>query len=144
MVHRSVLPTRLFSLSLALTIAVGLGVTAKSHAAEHTTDSLEKVRSQLKEKKALLIDVRELEEWEEGHLEDARLLPLSKIKQGVSEEEQNKVLAKDKVIYLHCAAGGRCLPAADKLKQQGYDVRPLKQGYKQLLKEGFPKAKADK
>ena len=32
------------------------------------------------------------------------------------------------------------LTAADLLKKQGYDVRPLKDGYKDLLKAGFPKA----
>ena len=50
-----------------------------------------------------------------------------------------KVLPKDKVIYAHCRSGGRCLVAADILKQQGYDVRPLKQGFKDLIEAGFPK-----
>ena len=45
------------------------------------------------------------------------------------------------VVYLHCAAGGRCLVAAEVLKKQGYDVRPLKAGYDSLVKEGFEKAK---
>ena len=50
-------------------------------------------------------------------------------------------MSKDKVIYLHCKAGARCLVAADLLKKYGYDVRPLKAGYDDLVKAGFPKAK---
>lgn len=111
--------------------------------AEHTKDSLDTVKEKLKEKKALLIDVREEKEWKAGHLEDARLLPLSQLKQGVEGERLAKILAKDKVIYLHCAAGGRCLPAAEILKKQGYDVRPLKPGYTKLVEAGFPKAKPE-
>lgn len=109
-------------------------------AAEHTKDSLDVVKDKLKEKKALLVDVREEEEWDSGHLADARLLPLSDLEKGVPPEKLAKTLAKDKIVYLHCAAGGRCLTAAEILKKQGYDVRPLKPGYKQLLKSGFAKA----
>jgi hypothetical protein len=32
------------------------------------------------------------------------------------------------------------LPAADILRKAGYDVRPLKDGYGSLLKNGFSKA----
>ena len=98
----------------------------------------------LKEKKAILVDVREEEEWDAGHLADARLLPLSQLEKGVAPEKLAKTLSKDKIIYLHCAAGGRCLTAADALKKQGYDARPLKPGYKQLLKSGFTKAEPKK
>jgi rhodanese-related sulfurtransferase len=68
------------------------------------------------------------------------LLPLSTLAKGVSKEELTSVLSKDKVIYLHCAAGGRCLKAATLLKKQGYDARPLKPGYADLLKAGFSTA----
>ncbi len=35
-------------------------------AADHTTDSLEKVKEQLAAKKAILVDVREQVEWDAG------------------------------------------------------------------------------
>src|SRR5438874_2259996 len=54
-------------------------------------------------------------------------------------KELAKVLPKDKVIYAHCRAGGRCLRAAELLKKQGYGVRPLKQGFADLIEAGFPK-----
>jgi len=106
-------------------------------AAEHTKDSLDDVRKNVTDKKAVLIDVREQSEWDDGHLDSATLVPLSALKKG----EQADSLPKDRIIYAHCASGKRCLTAADILKKQGYDVRPLKAGYMDLLKAGFPQAK---
>ena len=51
-----------------------------------------------------------------------------------------KSLSKDKPVYVHCAAGGRVLTVSKILRQQGYDIRPLKLGYQSLLKRGFEKA----
>lgn len=109
-------------------------------AQEHTKDSPETVKKALADKKAVLIDVREKSEWDAGHLQGAQLLPLSSLKDDPLPKDVAKLLPKDKVAYLHCAAGGRCLKAAKILRKAGYDVRPLKAGYKDLLKDGFPKA----
>ena len=109
-------------------------------AQEHTKDTPEQIKKAIAEKKAVLIDVREQKEWGAGHLKDAALLPLSKLKKGVTKEEIEKAIPKGKVAYLHCKSGGRCLIAADILKKQGYDVRALKEGYADLVEAGFPKA----
>ncbi len=109
-------------------------------AQEHTKDSLEQVKKAMADKKAVLFDVREKGEWDKGHLKDAKLLPLSSLKEESLPKELQALLPKDKVVYLHCASGGRCLTAADILRKKGYDVRPLKDGYKDLLRQGFPKA----
>lgn len=110
-------------------------------AAEHTKDSPAEVKKAVESKKAVLVDVREVDEWKDGHIEGAKHLPLSDLKAGVSAEKLKSILPPGSVVYLHCAAGGRCLRAADLLKDKGYDIRPLKPGYDALLKEGFPKAK---
>lgn len=110
-------------------------------AAEHTTDSLDSVRERVTAGKALLLDVRELSEWDEGHLEQAKLLSLSELKKGLTPEDLAKRIPKGTPIYAHCKSGGRCLSAAEILQKAGYDVRPLKPGYQQLLDAGFPKAK---
>jgi len=125
------------STCLLMTSILLVGVTL---AADHTKDTTEDVKKALAEKKAVLIDVRELKEWEEGRLKDANLLPLSKIKQGVPDEELAKKLPKGKVIYLHCRSGGRCLVAADLLRKKGIEAKALKEGYEDLLKAGLPKA----
>src|SRR5207237_2532305 len=104
---------------------------------DHTKDFLDTVKKKLADKKAVLIDVREKVEWDRGHLKDAKLLPLSILKE---DSKLPKDLPKDKAIYLHCGSGVRCVQAAEILKKQGYDVRPLKAGYAALVKEGFAKA----
>jgi len=120
------------------TIAFAIGLPLL--AAEHTKDTLDTVKQKLAEKKAVLIDVRETSEWDAGHLKDAQLLALSRLKKGVPDDELAKTLPKDKPIYLHCKAGARCLQAGEILEKSGYDVRPLKAGYDDLLKAGFAKA----
>jgi len=105
-------------------------------AAEHTTDTLETVQHSIDEGKAVLIDVREQSEWDDGHLSVATLVPLSSLKNG----EKPDSLPSDRIIYAHCASGKRCLAAADLLIKLGYDVRPLKSGYRELIKAGFKKA----
>lgn len=109
-------------------------------AAEHTKDSLDTVKKTVADNKAVLLDVREKDEWDKGHIRDAKLLALSSLRRGVKAADLARVLPKDKVIYCHCASGRRCLQAADILKKSGYDVRPLKSGYADLLKAGFPAA----
>ncbi len=109
-------------------------------AAEHTKESLMTVKAQVASGKAVILDVREQSEWASGHLKDARLLPLSRLRKGVPAAELEQLLTKDKIIYAHCHAGVRCLEAADRLKQAGYEIRPLKPSYKDLLKAGFEEA----
>jgi len=121
----------------AVTLVAGLSAMA----AEHTKDSPTEVKRAVAEEKAVLIDVREVDEWKDGHLKGAKHLALSDIKAGVKAEQLKTLIPAGKVVYLHCAAGGRCLKAADLLKEAGYDVRPLKPGYDALLKAGFEKAK---
>lgn len=124
--------TRVFSIAGLLWLAAVASLTA----AEHTKDSLEAVKQNIDGKTAVLLDVREQSEWDEGHIDGAVLLSLSKLKEG----DKGESLPKDRIIYAHCASGRRCLSAADLLKKQGFDVRPLKAGYMDLLKAGFPKS----
>jgi len=51
-----------------------------------------------------------------------------------------KTLPKDKVIYTHCRGGNRALVCGEILKKHGFDVRPLKTGYQELVEAGFEKA----
>jgi len=124
---------RAVMLAMVLGSAAGIAV-----AAEHTKDSLESVQQAVADQKAVLVDVREPEEWNEGHLSGARSLPLSVLEKGVKPDAIANLLPKTKIIYVHCLAGGRCLEAADILAPLGYDVRPLKPGYKALVAAGFP------
>lgn len=125
---------------LPLFVAVLLSLTGSTiQAVEHTKDTLDTVQKAVAEKKAVLLDVREQGEWDAGHLRDAQLLPLSRL-EGTDAQTLAKILNKDRVIYCHCRSGVRTLKAAEILLKQGYDVRPLKPGYQELLKAGFPGA----
>ena len=107
-------------------------------ATEPTKDSLETVRKATADKTAVLVDVREANEWKAGHVKGATFLPLSELKVANAEAVARK-LPKDKIIYTHCRAGVRSLAAAELLEKMGYDVRPLKPGYEDIIKAGFPK-----
>jgi phage shock protein E len=121
-------------------LSVFFGIFSNANAADHTTDSLETVKKSLADKKAVLLDVREKDEWDGGHLKDAIHLPISKIKGGITVDDLAKIAGKDTVIYLHCKAGRRSVDAAKLLKNSGRDIRALKTGYYGLLDADFPKA----
>ncbi len=62
-----------------------------------------------------LIDVRELPEWSEGHLEGARFFPLSKIQSG----ELPSFPPETSQIVLYCQKGVRSAKAAELLAEKG-------------------------
>ena len=87
---------------------------------------------QMKEKTGhVLIDVREQEEWDQGHIEGAQLWPLSKIIQSRLPD-----LPQDTDIILHCQKGMRSLQAAQLFIDSGFtDVTSLSGGYEAWLEE---------
>lgn len=63
---------------------------------------------------ALLIDVREQDEYKEGHVARAKNLPLSQL------DKRLKEIPKDKQVYLICRSGNRSSQAVGILRQAGY------------------------
>ena len=64
----------------------------------------------------IIVDVREMEEFAQGHIPMAIHLPLSDIENG-------KVgLPKNKVILVYCENGGASMMAARILSNMGYNV----------------------
>ena len=109
------------------------------HGEELSNDPLPTVQENVATRKAVLVDVREPGEWQEGHVEGAISLPLSSLKKGPDTSTLEKELPKDKIVYTHCVMGVRALKAAKILEELGYNVRPLKAGYEDLVKAGFKK-----
>lgn len=64
----------------------------------------------------VLIDVREREEYDEGHVPGARLLPLGEIMDRVDE------VPTDGPVLVICKSGGRSLRAAEFLIGRGVDA----------------------
>jgi rhodanese-related sulfurtransferase len=79
---------------------------------EHTKDTLATVRERVEEKKAVIVDVRDLVEWNAGHVQGAVFLPWRELQEKITEEQVNEKLSKEKIIYTHCAVGYRSLRAA--------------------------------
>ena len=76
-------------------------------------------------RKAQLIDVREPNEFENGHILGARNIPLSQMKMRLQE------IRPDKPVYLYCQNGTRSGRAAQVLYRKGYkDLSQLKGGFK--------------
>ena len=115
-------------------------ICSHAHAADPSIDSLPTVQENVATHKAVIIDVREPGEWKEGHIEGAISLPLSSLKKGVDTSILEQQIPKDKIVYTHCVKGVRALAAANILEKLGYNVRPLKSGYEDLVNAGFAKA----
>lgn len=113
-------------------------------AAGHTEDSLETVKERIANKEAVLIDVREHAEWDAGHVAMASLVPLSVLEQHAADrqflQQMSQLLPRDKTIYCHCRSGNRVLAATEILEKHGYDIRPLRDGYAELIQAGFAPA----
>ena len=78
---------------------------------------------QLYQKESLsVLDVREVEEFEALHLEDARNFPLSKL------TDTFEKLDKDNLYYVICKSGIRSARACQFLAEQGYEVVNVKGG----------------
>ncbi|GGO18401.1 rhodanese-like domain-containing protein [Deinococcus humi] len=67
------------------------------------------------EQGAMLVDVREQNEYDEIHAQDATLLPLSELESRFSE------LPRDRELVMICRSGARSARAGEYLMQNGYD-----------------------
>ncbi|MBD3419211.1 MAG: rhodanese-like domain-containing protein [Chitinivibrionales bacterium] len=95
---------------------------------------LKSLQKELNDNAAQLLDVRELDEWDAGHLRDARLVPLSQLRRGDYPAD----LDKSAKTYLHCRSGNRVRIAAPLLEKLGFErLIPLSEGYKDLVGAGF-------
>ena len=68
-------------------------------------------------KDAVILDVRTLEEWDEGHINNAKHIVLNTI-----PERLEQIKAFKKPIIAVCRSGGRSGQATQFLKQHGLDV----------------------
>ena len=75
--------------------------------------NVDKVR-ELVESNAYIIDVRDIREYENGHIKGAKNMPSSQLRERVNE------IPKDVPVYLHCRTGQRSYNAALALQNLGY------------------------
>ena len=91
---------------------------------------------------AILIDVREPDEWNSGVAAPAYLLPLSDLKGARKKWAHVLEDAKDKQILLYCRSGNRSGQAAALLAKAGYFVANVG-GFDDWQKAGLPTRKPD-
>jgi len=78
---------------------------------------------------ALLVDVRTPKEFNEGHLPNAKLIPINAVEQRIAEFGEDK----DRVIVLYCKGGVRAGKAETILKNHGYTQVFNAGGYQDLM-----------
>lgn len=79
---------------------------------------------------AFVLDVRDADEYAEGHAEGAVLMPLPEVRDRMAE------LPKDKPIHVYCGVGQRAYYAVRLLLQNGFDARDISGGWTTAEMEG--------
>ena len=81
---------------------------------------------------ALLLDVREPEEWQVQHAPDAVLMPMGQVRERQAE------LPRDRRIVVVCRSGGRSAATTDSLRTLGFDAVNLAGGMCAWSSAGLP------
>jgi rhodanese-related sulfurtransferase len=92
----------------------------------------ERVAEMLREDGVELIDVREPHEWEAGHIDGARHIPMERLP---SEAE---TIGRDRAVVFQCRGGNRSAMAAEAFRQAGYDAYNMEGGLKAWAELGLP------
>jgi len=81
---------------------------------------------------AILIDVREPQEWQAGHAQGARHIPLAQL------DQRRRELPLGRVVITVCRSGARSAHAASLLAEQGREVSNLRGGMRAWVAGGLP------
>jgi len=87
---------------------------------------------------AVIVDVRDKYEWDEGHIPGALHMSRGTIELDIEE----KVPDANAMIICHCGGGGRSALAAESLQKMGYkNVRSMAGGFKAWKAADLPPTK---
>ena len=106
---------RLFSLLLTLLLLAGCGGNASG--ASYRQISQEEAKEMMDTEEVIILDVREQDEYDSGHLPGAVLLPVGTISEDTSTEV---IPEKDSTVLVYCRSGNRSKTAASALAELGY------------------------
>jgi sulfur-carrier protein adenylyltransferase/sulfurtransferase len=83
----------------------------------------------------LVVDVREQDEWDEGHIPGAVHIPRGNLESRIERAAPDP----SRPVLLYCSAGNRSAFAAKTLEEMGYeDVTSLADGFTDWKRNGFP------
>ncbi|MCL5069362.1 MAG: rhodanese-like domain-containing protein [Actinobacteria bacterium] len=99
--------------------------------------SADEVFDMLKDKnKYFLLDVRNKNEYTEGHLENSILIPVNELEKRISE------ISTDKPIIVYCKSGNRSTQAAQILAKSGFtQIYNMTGGITEWIAKGYPVVK---
>jgi len=87
---------------------------------------------QMRDNGAFVLDVRELGEWEEGHILNATLIPLGQLESRMNE------IPKDQEVVIVCRSGNRSAQARDILKNAGFtNITSMDGGMNQWIAKSY-------
>ena len=84
--------------------------------AEYKKITSDEAKKMMETQKVIVVDVRSLEEYNEGHIPNAISVPLETIE----NEAEAKLKNKDDLILVYCRSGRRSREAALRLIEKGY------------------------
>ncbi len=81
----------------------------------------------------MILDVREQDEWDAGHIPGAVFMPMGQVPDRLSE------IPKDKTVIVQCRSGNRSSQVTDFLVQQGFtNVHNMSGGLNAWQSAGLP------
>ena|ERR1043166_2147615 len=109
-----------------------------AEAKKHITEmSPQDVAAKLKNGEAVVVDVRDKDEWDEEHIPGATHISRGTIEFDIEEE----VPDHKAMVICHCGGGSRSALAAENLKRMGYkNVRSMAGGFRAWKAAGLPTA----
>ena len=110
-----------------------------AEAKKHVTEiSPQDAAAKLSSGDAIVVDVRDKEEWDEGHIPGATHMSRGTIELDIEE----KVPERNAMVICHCGGGGRSALAAESLQKMGYkNVRNMSGGFKAWKAASLPMTK---
>lgn len=84
-----------------------------------------------------IVDVRDPDEWDAGHIDDADHIPMDQVEQRLDEIDE------DTPVVAVCRSGARSGEVAEDLQARGYDAENLEGGMEAWRDEGLPMTSED-
>ena len=107
--------------------------TAQTEICEYSDVSAAEAFNLIEAEDVFILDVRTQSEYDNGHLENSYLIPVSELEYRLDE------VPSDTAILVYCRSGRRSVTASNILLDAGYcDVYNMEAGFNEWRSEGYP------
>lgn len=96
-------------------IVTGLFLVGCTSSTTYETISPQQAKEMMDTQDVIILDVRERSEYQQGHIKNAQLIPLSQI-----QANHQALPDKNQTLLVYCRSGNRSAKAAKKLIKLGY------------------------